>query len=313
MRMLIHFRLLIASALLGCTNAFKSTALVASPRITSAFSALPGARAKTIPTWSQLNQLFSSPIEEATRVVVGGGRALQRVAEEPEIRLAIGTKLFAGPLLNAANMANKKARNFLGLKKQEHCFLDKDAPSYAESAGDLLLLNGVLRSVGSVYPASAVSAVLPVASKLSYITLGASAAESMKDNWLKQQPYAVNKVASLVVWGAAALTAADTVGATTKMSWHKILALGGFSGTVLSLFAKDLSSNVFGGANVVLNDRFKPGDVVSFKLSGTEFSGEIKSLGLTQTVMQSTKDGALNYIPNNLLSQIPITRLSRRV
>jgi hypothetical protein len=299
--------LLVASALLPCLG-FRSPAGVR-PRFPSAMAAFKGTGIPQSLQLSRMQPLVSPLLGAAGRGAAQAMAAVQQAAREPEIRLAVGTKVLARPMLNAASRAMKKMRKTFGYRADTPCLLD-DAPRYADSLGDLLLLNGALRCASSAaYPASTVSSVLPAMTKLSYIAYAASAAASLKEQMFARQPYTVDKLTSLFIWGTASLAAADVLSSSTKLSVSKTLALGGFSGTLMSLFAKDLSNNIFGGATVILNGRFKPGDVVSFKVSGSEFIGEVISIGLTQTVMRSSKDRKLSYIPNGLLAQTPVTHI----
>ena len=252
--------------------------------------------------------LLSGALVSGQSIAAAGASTVHYALAAPEIRLGFGIRVVAPPVIKVVDRTARRIRKAFS-QQTDQCFLNSDADFYAAALSDLLLVNGAMRGVAESFPSSAVSGAIPAATKLSYVLYAGAVASAMKNQVLGRQPYPLQRAGAAAVWAATALAAADIISSSAKMPMNKVVGLGGLTGAIVSLFVKDISSNIFGGLTVVLNDRFRPGDTVSFKAGGTEYSGQVESIGLMETAVRSSKDQKVSCVPNALLAQAPITKI----
>lgn len=303
----------------GCKGFLQQSSLLKSnfkmkrPKVLQ--SSLASRGAAILPQRSVLSTTAGSMIAASLSIgdhlIHSGANTAKQIIENPEVRIGIGVKTLAPPFIRVANFLTLRLRRALGMHT-DNCMLNNvEATKYANGLSYLLLANGVLSSVARSHPSSTLSNLLSPASKITYVAFGGTLADAVKDQLLSDQPHILNRATSFAIWGATSIVAADVVSTYTKQPVSKLLAYGGLGSAFTGLVVKDLSSNVFGGLSVITNDRFRPGDLVLFKAGGSEYNGRVESIGLTQTVIRSSKDNKLSYIPNALLAQTPVTNLSR--
>lgn len=300
---------------LQCIDAFRQPILAANVlQSRCALFAVKAASERSAAAFSAGGRAAVFPSLLASAAVTSGGRAAAIAAsmaratlEERDIRLALGLKTLSSPMIRLSSGVLRQGRRLLGIQT-DNCILETgQADNFAGGLADLMAANAACRMVAQMFPASSLAQVQPHVAKLSYIAYAAFLAEAVKGQWSGRMPSAADRAGSLAVWGAASLAAADVVGSAAKLPVRKVLALGAISSAVGGMLVKDISNNLFGGLNVILNDRFRPGDLVSLKAGGSEFNGIVESIGPMQTVIRSSKDQRLSKIPNALLTQAPVT------
>lgn len=87
-----------------------------------------------------------------------------------------------------------------------------------------------------------------------------------------------------------------------------ILAVGGISALVTGLSAKELLSNLFGGAALLLDKPFRVGDWI--KSPDKSIEGVVEEIGLNRTLIRTFEKKAL-YVPNSLFTTICIENASK--
>ncbi|KAG0600767.1 hypothetical protein M758_11G059000 [Ceratodon purpureus] len=112
----------------------------------------------------------------------------------------------------------------------------------------------------------------------------------------------IDKILSLGIYGIAASAIAEVVG----MPLASLLAVGGISGIAVGLAAKEVISNMFGGASLFLTRPF----VIGEKIKAGKISGAVQDIGFMQTKVRGN-DGVPVFVPNQTFTRQVITNFSR--
>jgi small-conductance mechanosensitive channel len=88
----------------------------------------------------------------------------------------------------------------------------------------------------------------------------------------------------------------------------KLISFGGISGILVSLFIKDMTSNLMGSLSLLLTQSFIPGDSISFRSGGAVIQGRVESSGWGHTQICS-KDTQITHVPNAHFLQTAVTNL----
>lgn len=128
-------------------------------------------------------------------------------------------------------------------------------------------------------------------------------------NLVKQRPLdetrrimVIDKIVSLTMYGIAASAVAEVVG----MPLASLLAVGGISGIAVGFAAKEVISNMFGGASLFLTRPF----VIGEKIKAGKISGDVQDIGFMQTKVRGN-DGVPVFVPNQTFTRQVITNFSR--
>ena len=250
---------------------------------------------KVTPIFLSTRQGFKSGMITATK------KALQ----EPELCYGVGLKSLLRTSYWISRLGHREPSDDIEVSD-----IYKKLASDIDTLAALFLFNGILRSMGNVLYSKSVSNLIPLTAKMSYGLYTVAKAGQLHNYTMQRGSYKVRKLISLLVVCATAITMTDSVSSSPKTSIiSKLLSVGGLNGILLNLFTKDAANNMFAGTVVQLNQRLRPGDIVSFKVGGTEYRGEVRGVGLMQTILISSKDNqSMIYIPNSLLAHVPITQ-----
>ncbi|XP_024517944.1 mechanosensitive ion channel protein 1, mitochondrial [Selaginella moellendorffii] len=108
---------------------------------------------------------------------------------------------------------------------------------------------------------------------------------------------AIDKVASLFLYFLAASSIAEVCG----FALSSLLAVGGISGLAVGLAAKEIVSNVFGGAILFMTRPF----VIGERIKAGSFSGEVQDIGFLQTKLLGF-DKVPVLVPNQAFINQPL-------
>lgn len=119
------------------------------------------------------------------------------------------------------------------------------------------------------------------------------------------------RVISLVIYGIMALLFLDANDFDVGMAMTSILTLGGVSSMVVGYALKDPMTEIVLGTNLLLNDKFRVGDVVRLPTSvGDSVNGKVKSVEWTDVVLEGN-DGSIVRLPHSQLAKMRIVNMSR--
>nr|PNR42811.1 hypothetical protein PHYPA_017642 [Physcomitrium patens] len=119
---------------------------------------------------------------------------------------------------------------------------------------------------------------------------------------IDSQIFAIDKIASLLMYGLAASCVAEVLG----MALGSLLAVGGVSGLAVGLAAQEVVGNMFGGASLFLTRPFDIGE----KIKAGSVAGRVQDIGFMQTKVQGF-DGVPLLVPNKAFTSQVITNFSR--
>jgi MscS family membrane protein len=115
---------------------------------------------------------------------------------------------------------------------------------------------------------------------------------------------ALGRLVRIAIVITAVLIALDMLG----FSISGLLAAGGIGGIALSLAAKDMLANFFGGATVYMDRPFSVGDWIFLKDQGIE--GTVENIGWRQTTIRKF-DKRPVYVPNAIFTTASVENPSR--
>lgn len=95
--------------------------------------------------------------------------------------------------------------------------------------------------------------------------------------------YLLQRAGSVLVWGTEAIMLCYLVSTAFSLPLKAVFACGGLWSVFLGLMTKDLAANVLGGLQLLWNEPFTPGEIVTFKAGGTDLLGKVEHVGWTQT------------------------------
>ncbi|GAQ81887.1 Mechanosensitive ion channel protein [Klebsormidium nitens] len=118
----------------------------------------------------------------------------------------------------------------------------------------------------------------------------------------KAQLGALDKLATILIVSFGIMVTGEIAGYAFK----SILALGGVSGIAISLAARDVVSNMFGGTMLYLTRPFAQGDTIK----AGNVNGQVVDIGFYSTKVM-TPDKQPTYVPNAYFTNQVITNYSR--